>query len=104
MDKRMGLCIDIGHTVRVGADLIASTEKCADRLMDVHMKDVTEAAPRGHGIQVGRGVIDIPPFLRTLRRLNYSGVVSFEYEEEAKDPLPGLAESVGYVRGVWAAM
>ncbi len=26
--------------------------------------------------------------------------VSFEYEEQPKDPLPGLAESVGYVRGV----
>ena len=30
----------------------------------------------------------------------YSGVLSFEYEKDGKDPLAGLAESVGYVRGV----
>jgi inosose dehydratase len=103
-DKRMGLCMDIGHTVRVGADLNASTEKYFDRLLDVHMKDVTEATPKGHGIQAGRGVIDIPKFLGLLIRLKYPGVLSFEYEEDPDDPLPGLAESVGYTRGVMAAL
>jgi sugar phosphate isomerase/epimerase len=104
LDRRIGLCIDIGHTVRVGADLIASVEKYGDRLLDVHMKDVTEAAPKGKEIQVGRGVIDIPGFLRALVKIKYSGVVSFEYEPDPKDPLAGLAESVGYVRGVLATL
>jgi sugar phosphate isomerase/epimerase len=104
LDRRVGLCIDIGHTVRVGADLVDSVEKYGDRLLDVHMKDVTEAAPKGKEIQVGRGVIDIPGFLRALVRVKYAGVVSFEYEPDPKDPLPGLAESVGYVRGVLAVL
>jgi inosose dehydratase len=104
MDPRFGLCIDIGHTVRIGADLIDSTRKCADRLLDVHIKDVTAANPKGHGIEVGRGIIDIPAFLRTLVQLNYTGIVSFEYEEQANDPLPGLAESVGYTKGVLAVI
>jgi inosose dehydratase len=103
LDPRIGLCIDIGHTVRIGADLIASTENYADRLLDIHMKDVTEATPKGHEIQVGRGVIDIPRFLRTLVKIGYRGVVSFEYEGEADDPLPGFCESVGFTRGVLAA-
>jgi len=30
----------------------------------------------------------------------YSHVVSFEYEKDGNDPLAGVAESVGYVRGV----
>jgi len=104
LDKRLGICMDIGHTVRIGADLIASTRKYADRLLDVHLKDVTEAAPKGRGIQMGRGIIDIPLFLRTLIEVNYQGVLAYEYEEEADDPLPGLAECVGYTRGVLAAL
>jgi hypothetical protein len=35
-----------------------------------------------------------------LKKINYQGNVAFEYEKDEKDPLPGLAESVGYVRGV----
>jgi sugar phosphate isomerase/epimerase len=104
MDPRLGLCIDIGHTVRVGADPMRSVEACADRLLDFHMKDVTEASPKGHEIQVGRGVIDIVALLQTLVRVKYAGVLSFEYEPEADDPLPGLCESVGYTRGVLAAV
>ena len=35
-----------------------------------------------------------------LLKKKYDKVVSFEFEKDGKDPLPGLAESVGYVRGV----
>ncbi len=104
LDKRIGLCNDIGHTQRAGADPSVSVEKYADRLLDVHIKDVSEATARGHGVEVGRGVINIPRFLRTLIKINYAGIVSFEYEKDADDPLAGLAESVGYVKGVLAAI
>jgi len=104
LDKRIGLCNDIGHTLRIGSDPIASAKKYADRLLDVHMKDVTEATPKGRNVEVGRGVIDIPKFLKMLVKIKYSGIVSFEYEKDADDPLAGLAESVGYVRGVLAAI
>lgn len=104
LDRRIGLCIDIGHTLRIGGDPIRAAEQFADRLLDVHIKDVTAATASGAGVEVGRGVIDIPKFLRTLDKINYAGMVSFEYEKDSADPLPGLAESVGYVRGVLAAI
>jgi sugar phosphate isomerase/epimerase len=104
LDKRIGLCIDIGHTLRIGADPIRDAERFADRLLDVHIKDVTAPTAAGYTLEIGRGVIDIPAFLRTLLKINYFRVVSFEYEKDADDPLPGLAESVGYVRGVLAAI
>jgi inosose dehydratase len=104
LDKRIGLCNDIGHTTRIGSDLVVSIEKFADRLLDVHIKDVSEATARGHGIEIGRGVIDIPEFLKTLIKIKYSGIVSFEYEKDADDPVAGLAESVGYIKGVLAAI
>jgi inosose dehydratase len=104
LDGRIGLCNDIGHTCRSGVDPALSAEKYADRLHDVHVKDVSAAVRQGHTVEVGRGVIDIPKFLRTLVKINYAGIVSFEYEKDENDPLPGLAESVGYVRGVLAAL
>lgn len=104
LDKRIGMCHDIGHTKRYGSDPIAETMLCGDRLHDVHIKDVSAANKDGHAVEVGRGVIDIPKFLKTLIKMNYDGMVSFEYEKDAKDPLAGLAESVGYVKGVLAAI
>ena len=104
LDKRIGLCNDIGHTIRAGEDPSVSAEKFADRLLDVHIKDESAATAKGQAVEVGRGVIDIPKFLRTLSKINYTGVVAFEYEKDADDPLLGLAESVGYVRGVIATM
>jgi inosose dehydratase len=104
LDPRIGLCNDIGHTQRAGVDPSISAEKFADRLLDVHIKDVTQATAKGTSVEVGRGVIDIPKFLRTLLKINYAGIVSFEHEKDPDDPLAGLAESVGYVRGALAAI
>ncbi|MGV3502656.1 MAG: sugar phosphate isomerase/epimerase family protein [Adhaeribacter sp.] len=100
LDKRIGLCIDIGHTQRIGLDPSKEAQKYAARLYDVHIKDVTGSTAKDTPTQIGRGVIDIPGFLKTLLKINYQGVVAFEYEKEANDPVPGLAESVGYVKGV----
>jgi inosose dehydratase len=104
LDSRIGLCIDIGHTVRIGADLLGSIRKCGDRLFDLHIKDVTAATPEGKGTPVGRGIIDFPGLVRALIEIKFKGVAAFEYEEDPNDPLPGLAESVGYLKGVMAAI
>ena len=103
-DKRIGLCIDVGHTLRIGADPVADVERFADRLLDLHIKDVSAAAPEGQTVEIGRGVIDIPALLRTLLKINYCRVASFEHEKDENDPLAGLAESVGYIRGVLSAI
>lgn len=104
MDKRMGLCIDIGHTQRLGLEPAAEIERYFDRLYDVHFKDVSSADAKGSTVECGRGVIDIPKVLTTLARLKYSRTLHFEHEKDVKDPLAGVAESIGYVRGVIAAM
>jgi sugar phosphate isomerase/epimerase len=104
LNGRIGLCIYIGHTQRAGIDPSEAAEKYADRLLDLHIKDVSTATIEGRTIEMGRGVINIPKFIRTLIKINYAGITSFEYEKDAKDPLPGVAESVGYIRGVLATI
>lgn len=104
LDRRVGLCLDLGHTQRAGVDPSESAERSFDRLLDVHIKDVTASTAEGVPVEIGRGVADIPRFLRTLVRLGYAGTVSLEYEKDESDPLPGAAESIGYVRGALAAL
>jgi inosose dehydratase len=103
MDARMGICIDIGHTTRDGQDPSVDIEKYSKRIFDVHIKDVNKAAKDGATLEMGRGIIDIPKVVATLRKMKYSGSCSLEYEKDMKDPLPGIAESIGYFKGVCAA-
>jgi inosose dehydratase len=100
LDKRIGLCIDIGHVVRIGQDPVPMIEKYKDRLYDMHLKDVDKAEAKGSSVEIGRGIIDIPMVIRTLKKIDYQGCMALEYEKDGDDPVPGLAESVGYVRAV----
>jgi sugar phosphate isomerase/epimerase len=104
LDPRIGLCIDIGHTVRAGADLVDSINRYHDRLFEMHIKDVTEAAKKGRCIQLGRGVIDIVAMIQALLKVGYKGTFSYEWEAEEKDPMPGLCECIGYTKGVLATL
>ncbi|MCU0256355.1 MAG: sugar phosphate isomerase/epimerase [Vicinamibacterales bacterium] len=104
LDRRLGLCMDVGHTQRSGVDPSESAEKYFDRLFDIHIKDTSASTAQGQTVEIGRGVIDIPKLLRTLTRLGFKGTLALEYEKDAKDPLPGSAESIGYLRGVLAAL
>jgi inosose dehydratase len=104
LDRRVGLCMDVGHTMRSGIDPSVPAEKYADRLLDIHVKDVSSATAQGSTVEMGRGVIDLPKFFRTLIKTGYSGVASLEHEKDEADPLPGAAESVGYERGILATL
>jgi sugar phosphate isomerase/epimerase len=103
-DKRLGLCIDVGHTIRTGTDPIQACRECKDRLYDMHVKDLAVKTDSKSQVEVGRGVIDFPALFRTLIDIGYQGQVGLEYEIKAKDPLPGMIESIAYMRGVLAAL
>jgi sugar phosphate isomerase/epimerase len=103
-DKRLGLCIDVGHTLRTGADPVAACRECRDRLYDMHVKDLAVATDKDSQVAVGRGVIDFPGLFRTLLEIGYQGQVGLEYEINAKNPLPGMIESIAYMRGVLDAI
>jgi sugar phosphate isomerase/epimerase len=102
LDARIGICIDIGHTTRDGQDPSADIMKYKSRIYDIHIKDVDKAAKEGNTIEMGRGIIDIPKVVATLRKIKYTGSCSLEFEKDMNDPLPGIAESIGYFRGVMA--
>nr|WP_068892383.1 sugar phosphate isomerase/epimerase family protein [Pedobacter panaciterrae] len=100
LNEGVGICFDMGHNKRDGRDSVADFQKFSKRIFDMHLKNVTAATKDGSTCELGRGVIDIPAFIKMLRKVNYTGSCSLEYEKDMKDPLAGIAESVGYFRGV----
>jgi len=103
LDPRMGMCLDIGHDTRSGKNVVADLKKYSSRVFDIHLKDVTGHTKLGYSLEVGRGVIDFPSFVRMLRKVRYSGVVSLENEKDMDNPFMGIAESIGYFRGIIVA-
>lgn len=103
-DQRMGLCLDIGHAIRAGADPGKAIIDYKDRLFDLHIKDVTGAVKDAKAIEIGRGVIDFNALISALNKINYKGICSIEFEKDMTDPLPGIAESTGFFRGVLASV
>jgi sugar phosphate isomerase/epimerase len=104
MDRRMGLCIDIGHTVRTGVDVVQSIADAGARLLDMHAKDLRDLTDKGSQCIVGEGAIPFPDIFRQLQKMAYGGYVNLEYEIDADDPLPGMKQSFAYMRGVLAGL
>lgn len=104
MDPRLGVCIDIGHEVRTGNDLVESVAYCGSRLLDFHIKDLKVANDKGSQCAVGDGILPIAGMLRQMKKMNYQGNVLLEYEIHADDPLPGMQKSFAYMRGVLAGL
>jgi sugar phosphate isomerase/epimerase len=104
MDPRVGLCVDIGHTTRTGADLMEELTAVGSRLLDMHIKDLKDIRDGKTQCAVGDGSFDIPGIFAYLKKINYQGGVMLEYEIEGDDPFLGMAKSFSYMRGVLAGM
>jgi sugar phosphate isomerase/epimerase len=104
MDARMGLCIDIGHTVRTGTDVVRAVADAGPRLLDMHAKDLRDLTAKGSQCIVGEGAIPIAELFRQLETMRFTGYVNLEYEIDADDPLPGMKQSFAYMRGVLAGL
>jgi inosose dehydratase len=99
LDRRIGVCMDIGHTFRMHEDLVDDVKKTFDRLYSMHFKDLDSDHLNAKGVPVGTGVLPITALLRELVRSGYKYEVQLEYEVEPKDPMAGMAESLGFMRG-----
>ncbi len=96
----VGCCLDMGHSVRSGEDIAKIVKKYHKWIYDVHIKDETAPSKAGQTWEMGRGVIDFRPIVKALRKVGYKGVLSIEFEKNGDNPHPGVAESVGYLRGI----
>lgn len=98
-DRRIGLCMDIGHTFRTGENVVKDLHNTRDRLYCVHFKDVRSHV-EDDAVPVGTGLIPEVSVMKALLDIGYRGEVQLEYEAEPDDPIPGMMESFGFMRGV----
>ena len=103
-DNRIGLCFDTGHAQRAGINPIEAYNQYAEKVLDIHIKDVEAAEADAREVELGRGIVDIPALVSSLYKQQYSGRCSIEYQKNLDEPLEGIAESVGYFRGVCKAL
>jgi sugar phosphate isomerase/epimerase len=104
MDPRVGLCMDLGHSARTGADVVADIERAGARLLDLHIKDLRNLTGKDTQCAVGEGAMPVPAIFKALKKINFTGCVNLEYEIHAGDPLPGMKQSFAYMRGVLAGL
>src|SRR5216684_6785826 len=104
MDARIGCCVDVGHTVRAGTDVVQAIREVGPRLFNVHMKDLTSFQDKESQVAVGEGIMPVKKIFEALGAIKYKGSVDLEYEIHADDPMPGVIESFAYMRGVLAGM
>jgi sugar phosphate isomerase/epimerase len=104
MDPRMGCCIDVGHTVRAGTDVVEAIKQVGPRLFNMHMKDLTSFDSKESQVAVGDGKMPVRQIFEALIAMKYKGFVDLEYEVHADDPMPGVTSSFAYMRKVLAGM
>lgn len=101
-DPRIGSCADVGHWVRSGLKPVDCLRILNGRIISSHLKDLNEMSPDAHDVPYGTGVSDIPAILDELKRQNFVGNISVEYEYKMEDNLPEVAQCIGFVRGYGA--
>jgi sugar phosphate isomerase/epimerase len=104
MDARIGCCIDVGHTVRAGTDVVEAVHAVGPRLFNMHMKDLTDFHDKASQVAVGDGKMPVRAIFQALTEIRYPGYVDLEYEVHGDDPMPGVTKSFAYMRGVLAGM
>lgn len=104
MDPRCGLCMDIGHTSRTGANIVDSIAEAGPRLLDMHAKDLADPMVKESQVAVGEGKLPIHDIFAQLVKMKYKGCVNLEYEIKENDPLPGMKQSFAYMRKILSGM
>ncbi len=104
MDPRCGLCIDIGHTARTGVDVVESIHLAGSRLLDMHVKDLSDMTAKESQCDCGDGKMPFPAIFQQLVKMGYQGCCNLEYEIHEENPMPGMQRSFSYMRGVLAGL
>jgi sugar phosphate isomerase/epimerase len=104
LDPRIGCCIDVGHTMRAGTDVVEAIHRTGPRLFNIHMKDLADSTSKDSQVAVGEGVMPVAKIFEALAAARYQGFVDLEYEIHPEDPMPGVISSFAYMRGVLAGL
>lgn len=104
MDPRIGCCMDVGHTVRAGDDVVQAIHKVGPRLFNMHIKDLVKIGGVESSPPVGDGIMPVRGIFEALVATKYQGFVDLEFEIDPDNPMPGVEKSFAYMHGVLDGM
>ena len=96
-DRRIGSCADTGHWCTSGLNPAFCMRVLAGRIMSSHMKDKNTYG-EGHDVPYGQGVSGIKDMLEELKKMNFQGNISIEYEYHWETSLPEVTECIDFVK------
>jgi sugar phosphate isomerase/epimerase len=92
-DRRIGVCLDIGHVVGAGFDAAEVFRGYGERVYDMHFKDKTvekDASGKATPVdtEIGKGDTKYPALFAEIKRSKWSGVLAIETDSKAfaEDP------------------
>ncbi|ACZ42427.1 Xylose isomerase domain protein TIM barrel [Thermobaculum terrenum ATCC BAA-798] len=110
---KIGLCLDVGHLLYGGGDVLDVCKKYGDRIIYVHLKDVDmgvldkckqenlgfrEALYMGIFTEFGKGGLDFRGFFNALDEHNYSGWIIVEQDTTKLSPLESARHNRQFLR------
>lgn len=101
-DPRVGACADLGHWCTSGLKPVECLRILKGHVISVHLKDKSEMGPKGVVVPAGKGVVDVPACIAELKKQNFKGHFSIEHENDWKDSVPKIKESVEFTKAEWA--
>lgn len=102
-DPRIGACADVGHWATSGIIPLDGVKLLKGRIVSVHMKDRTAIGKQTEDVPFGAGISNLKGILDELKRQNFAGNISIEYETKWQNSVPDVAQCVGFFRGYNAA-
>jgi sugar phosphate isomerase/epimerase len=94
--KTMGCTLDIGHIISCGHEPLDAVRKLGPYLRLVHLKDI-QAAGAEVNVPLGSGLCKIPEVMALLKKMNFQGLIAFEYEKEGEIN-QDVARQIAYAR------
>ena len=94
-DKRIGACADTGHWMRSGLNPVEQLKRLQGRIISLHLKDLNEFNDKGaHDVIWGTGKVEMKAVLAELKRQDFAGHFSIEYEYNWMNSVPEIAECI----------
>ena len=92
--KWIGACADTGHWLRSGLNPLESLKKLEGRIVSFHFKDLNREGKGAHDVPWGEGVANVPALLEEMKRQQFQGPISIEYEHNWLESLPEIGQCV----------
>ncbi|MBM3877215.1 MAG: sugar phosphate isomerase/epimerase [Verrucomicrobia bacterium] len=104
-DKRIGVCMDVGHITGAGFDAAKAFREYGGRVYDIHLKDKkSEKTADGKkvilDVMVGTGEANYAGLLAELKKAKWPGVMAIETDNAtfAKEPTEFVAGAIKFVK------